>query len=359
MNRFKNILVVFNSKTDNGALFEHAVDLAQRNRAALMVVDVIEEAPHGLAMPVRPKPASETQESAIPIIEGFPHDTKVQPAPKPLVDGRKRMACTTEEPTLDIQEYILQEEQRSLEQFVAAIRHAGIQVNGKTMYGTPFLEIIQEVLRSQHDLVMITADGRGGLKEMLFGNTTMHLMRKCPCPVWVIKPGQIKRFNRILAAVDLVPDDMVRIALNTKIMELSTSLARLGQSELVIVHAWTMFGESALRSGRSGISNEAVERLLRETQDAHRQWLIELLQQHPLEGLKCEVYLLKGEAGTLIPELARAKAIDLIVMGTVSRAGIAGLLIGNTAEKVLHRVDCSMLTVKPEGFITPVKLDPA
>jgi universal stress protein E len=46
-------------------------------------------------------------------------------------------------------------------------------------------------------------------------------------------------------------------------------------------------------------------------------------------------------------------------MGTVSRAGIAGLLIGNTAEKVLPQVDCSMLTVKPEGFVTPVKLDPA
>lgn len=60
----------------------------------------------------------------------------------------------------------------------------------------------------------------------------------------------------------------------------------------------------------------------------------------------------------MIPKLAQAKEVDLIVMGTVSRAGIAGLLIGNTAEKVLRRVDCSMLTVKPEGFISPVKLEP-
>jgi len=44
-------------------------------------------------------------------------------------------------------------------------------------------------------------------------------------------------------------------------------------------------------------------------------------------------------------------------MGTVNRAGIAGLLIGNTAEKVLRQVDCSTLAVKPEGFITPVLLD--
>ena len=73
--------------------------------------------------------------------------------------------------------------------------------------------------------------------------------------------------------------------------------------------------------------------------------------------LRCAASPDFAEAGALIPELALAKAIDLIVMGTVSRAGIAGLLIGNTAEKVLQQVDCSMLTVKPEGFVTPVKLD--
>ncbi len=43
MKRFMNILVIFDSKTDNRALFDQAVDLAQRNQAALMVVDVIEE----------------------------------------------------------------------------------------------------------------------------------------------------------------------------------------------------------------------------------------------------------------------------------------------------------------------------
>jgi nucleotide-binding universal stress UspA family protein len=56
----------------------------------------------------------------------------------------------------------------------------------------------------------------------------------------------------------------------------------------------------------------------------------------------------------LIPRVAERVRIDLIVMETVSRAGIAGLLIGNTAEKILHQVDCSVLTVKPDGFVSPV-----
>ncbi len=257
---------------------------------------------------------------------------------------------------IDIQERIKQEEQHSLQQFISGFQQAGIQTKSKTIIGVPFIEIIREVLRGHHDLVMISAEGREGLKGSPFGNTTMHLMRKCPCPVWVIKPGQPKQFSRILAAVDLAKEDNERTAIVQKIMELATSLARSSQSELLILHAWSMFGESILR-GRGGVSEESIKKLLQETQVMHRQWVIELLQQYPMDDLKSEVYLLKGEAGELIPELVQAKAVDLIVMGTVGRTGLSGLFIGNTAEKVLHQVNCSILTIKPEGFVTPVKLD--
>jgi universal stress protein E len=47
---------------------------------------------------------------------------------------------------------------------------------------------------------------------------------------------------------------------------------------------------------------------------------------------------------------------DLLVMGTISRAGLAGVLIGSTAERLLDRVDCSILAVKPEDFVSPVTL---
>ena len=58
-----------------------------------------------------------------------------------------------------------------------------------------------------------------------------------------------------------------------------------------------------------------------------------------------------------IVKLEKKKAIDLLVMGTVCRTGLSGFIIGNTAEKVLSEVNCSVLTVKPEGFVTPVTLE--
>ena len=46
----------------------------------------------------------------------------------------------------------------------------------------------------------------------------------------------------------------------------------------------------------------------------------------------------------------------LIIMGTVGRTGIPGFIMGNTAETILNRIDCSVLAIKPDGFVTPVRL---
>ena len=354
MKRFKNILVVFDSRIDNRALLDQVIGLAQRNQAALMVVDVLEGTYRAMDRPSYGQEVVPNQ-SDIPIIEEFPFDTPIELDADAPVKGVNSSISTANLPKIDIQEFIQKQEESSLQKFVAAIQQAGIQATSKTLFGIPFIEIIKEVLRNHHDLVMVTADG-GGVKESIFGNTTMHLMRKCPCPVWVIKPGQPKHFNRILAAVNLDPDEKSLPTLAIKIMELATSLARLGQSELLVLHTWRLPGKSIAKA-RGGFPIEELKILLQETREAHRQKLIEFLRQFTKEDLNPEVYLLKGEAGVLIPELALAKAVDLIVMGTVSRAGVAGLFIGNTAEKVLHQVNCSVLTVKPEGFITPVKLD--
>jgi nucleotide-binding universal stress UspA family protein len=236
------------------------------------------------------------------------------------------------------------------------MRQQGLDVRAKLLFGKPFLEIIREVLRENHDLVMKTAQGEGTLKGMLFGSTAMHLMRKCPCPVWVVKEEENERYARIIAAVDPDPADEQTNKLNVKIMDLATSLARLDQSELLVVHAWSLYGETILRGGGGRMGREEIDGLVREAEAAHKAKLDELLQKYDLHGLNYRVHLIKGEAGRVIPGLAEKRQADLIVMGTLSRSGVAGFLIGNTAEKILHKVDCSVLAVKPDGFVTPVKL---
>lgn len=48
--------------------------------------------------------------------------------------------------------------------------------------------------------------------------------------------------------------------------------------------------------------------------------------------------------------------IDVVVMVSIARSGIPGLLIGNQAEKTLNNIKCTVLIVKPDGFLSPVTI---
>jgi nucleotide-binding universal stress UspA family protein len=314
MHRFKNILLLHDTRPEHKLILKRAVDLARRNHARLTVVDVIEE------------------------------------------DSWDSGEIYGSQPFRDLKQFVIKERQEELETAIEPVRQQGLDVRAKLLFGKPFLEIIHEVLRKNHDLVIKAAQGEGGLQGMLFGSTAMHLMRKCPCPVWVVKKGGSERYNRIIAALDLNPSDGQRNELSAKIMDLATSLAKLEQSELLVVHTWSLYGETILRGGVGRMEKGKLDRLVREAEATHKRGLNDLLQKYDLVGSNHRVHLIKGEAGRVIPELAAKKEADLIVMGTLSRSGVAGFLIGNTAEKILHKVDCSVLTIKPEGFVTPVKV---
>ena len=66
------------------------------------------------------------------------------------------------------------------------------------------------------------------------------------------------------------------------------------------------------------------------------------------------VELIQGEPEDVIAQLVESHGIDVVVMGTVARTGLAGLVMGNTAERVLQRLRGSVLAVKPPGFESPI-----
>ncbi len=93
---------------------------------------------------------------------------------------------------------------------------------------------------------------------------------------------------------------------------------------------------------------------MNETQDEHRSALERLLKAAGISGTH-HVHHLRGAADELIPTFVTDKKIDILVMGTVARTGIPGFIIGNTAENILQKLTCSLMALKPNGFISPVK----
>jgi len=306
MQRFKNILLLASDAAEMSETLERAVELAENNQAQLTVVDVLKE-------------SLKTKEPA-------------NTSPLPLDPGE----MTPED---------------RLERLIAPIRDKGVRIDAKVLTGIPFIEVIRQVLKYNYDLVMKTAAGATGTKAMLFGSTALHLMRKCPCPVWITKPTKHKHYTRIMAAVDPDTWDATKAGLNRMIMALATSLAVRENSELHVVQAWSPYQESILPENATPFGTvEPGE------PEIHKRSLNELLARYTVNGLNQQVHLVEGNAEDVILSLAKEKHIELIVMGTVGRVGLPGFFIGNTAEEILRQVDCSVLTVRPDGFVTPVTI---
>jgi universal stress protein E len=311
MQRFRNILLVLNPEVEGTAALDKAVALARQNKGRLTLFSVVKEPPgaHGYS------------------------ESIVQHQLDSAVAERKEW----------------------LRGLMVSQPHDDIDFVIKVVEGISFLEIIRQVLREQHDLAITTAEEIKGINTRLFGTTSMHLMRKCPCPVWVVKQAQTQPFARILAAVAPSVYDPKRDSLNPLILQLAGSMARRDTAELHIVNVWHLFSADYTRS--HGMTKAEQEEAKTQEEIQHKQRLDNLLDKVDLADLNPQLHLLVGNPDERIPELVEALDIDLLVMGTVSRTGIAGFVIGNTAEEVLNQVDCSVLTLKPEGFITPVTLE--
>lgn len=315
MKRFKNILALYDHKIGDEASLQRAVALAKMNGARLTVCQAIEKLPKDTVVLFRPLLGDE----------------------------------------VELQERFVAERTAHLERLVTAIRNDGVTVDVSVLTGKPFLQVIRAVLRENYDLVVMTADVFRGLRDVTFGSTSMHLMRKCPCPVWVMQPGASPRPERIVAAIDPNFPADTPDALSLKILELASSLARLEQCALDIVHVWDFLGTD-LDSSRSEISTASRKQLTEKNRSAHQSTVDHLLANVDLSDVQFTVHLPNGDPAHTIPQFVHDHKGDLLVMGTIGRTGIAGFFIGDTAESVLRQVDCSVLAVKPEGFATPVTL---
>lgn len=309
MHRFKNILCYVGGPSDPQPGLTEATELAVRNGATLTVLDVLPESTEGPWLTVPGKP--------------------------------------------DLEQLVVTSRLRDLEELTAPIAARGVRVRTAADIGSPFVEITRRVLADGHDLVIKTAQGLESRMGGLLGTTALHLMRKCPSPVWVIKPALGPRFGRVLAAVDPDPEKPGSHELGVRVLEHARSLAEVSDCRLHVVHAWWLYAEATLSGPRIKMSADELDVLLNETRATAKSALDGLLQDVDLSRVEHEIQLVKGIPSEVISALAAES--DLAVMGTVSRSGIAGVLVGNTAESVLRRIECSILAVKPRGFQTPLR----
>ena len=169
----------------------------------------------------------------------------------------------------------------------------------------------------------------------------------------VLKPRKRIDHARILAAVDLRKLAGRKQNLDEKVMHMASSLAGMEEGQLDLSHAWHLPYEKKLINEERVALYKTVKQMNKELRETENRNLQELADEYAY--LKPATHMLKGAPDEVIPSFAANHGTDLVVMGSVGRGGVAGFFIGNTAERLLQRLNCSVLTVKPAGFKSPVK----
>lgn len=220
--------------------------------------------------------------------------------------------------------------------------YTGNDITVHVEVGDPPVDIVRYLIANEHDLLIVAGDNADSAA------TIRRLLRLCPAPVWVLRPGH--EGGRVLAAVD--PDDDPH--LNDLIVQLAQSQAQLRDGELHVAHAWELHGETILASSEYlPVPGPLLAQLAEQTETAHRRAFRDTIERSGIGPH--HQHVVNGTPTQAIIGLLHLYRIDLLVMGSIGRAGIEGIVIGNTAESLFAKVLCSVLVLKPPGFESPIR----
>ncbi|MDZ4687523.1 MAG: universal stress protein [Planctomycetaceae bacterium] len=227
-----------------------------------------------------------------------------------------------------------------LNQHAERLRAEGLTVDVLVRIGKSWQELAQQAQSGRHDLVVVGTRKRGTAARMLFGSTSHKLLRSGPAPVWIAKPGEVRELREVLVASDFSDASLVAL-------QAGVAAAGALNAKLFLVHALEFPFEAYMRT--AGVSEQQVadyrKKMHAEAQHNLQQHLHQTDYRTVQPGVKIEV--IEGQPDDVIPKFIDDNEIDLLVIATHGRSGFSGLLLGNTAERILPHAHCSLLVTRP------------
>lgn len=213
--------------------------------------------------------------------------------------------------------------------------------------------IIRHSIRSGAGMVMKDTHHHGPLKRTLLSNTDWDLIRHCPAPLWLVKPGDFSAKPKIIAAIDPGHEHDKPASIDHSIVNMASALAKQIGGELTVVHCYDP--TPAIASGATAMAAPVAvpsAHITEAVREEHQQALNEFIANSTVTS--ADARLIEGRPEDVLPALAEDGEADLLVMGAVARGRFATAFIGHTAERVLEHVPCDVLIVKPDDFETTI-----
>lgn len=190
------------------------------------------------------------------------------------------------------------------------------------------------------DLVVMGTHGHRGAARLFLGSVAAEVVRSARCPVLTLRREpegrSLEGLDRLLVPVDFSDHSVAAIAA-------ARNLAHRWGAALDLIHVVeidtlpTFYGPGAVIDVRPRLEQRSAEELQR------------LIEEKAGPEVEVHYTVAVGRAGAEIVRHAEETGADLIIQPTHGRTGIARMLLGSTAERVLRTAHCPVMTLKPFG----------
>ena len=251
-----------------------------------------------------------------------------------------------------LREEFVSERLEYLEETADDLRAGGLAVETHVHWDNPLYRgIVRRVVESAPDLVVKDTHYHTALRRTLFTNTDWSLIRTCPAPLLLAKGGDWPAVPHIVAALDPGHLGDKPAALDHDILEWGELLAARTGGELHAVHAFfpaAMLAATTTMAGMPPVSGVTAAEVVAAERERIAGELSGIVATHAVDPAR--IHLEQGSAADVLPRVAEGLAASLLVMGAVSRSRLQEIFLGSTAERVLDRIACDVLVVKPGDF---------
>jgi universal stress protein E len=218
-------------------------------------------------------------------------------------------------------------------------------------HNRPFEQIIAQVLNNDYDIVIKGTHQHDKFKSVIFTPTDWHILRKCPCPVLLVKEHLWPDNGNILAALNISSEEEEHKALNKKITAEAKQLTQVMKANLHLVNSFPGTPVNIAMEIPEFNASDYNHSMLKHHQKA-------MLAHATAFNIAPEnTHIKEGFPEDIIQSIAAKLDAELVILGTIGRTGLSAALIGNTAEHVIDRLNCDVLALKPDGYISPLDVD--
>ena len=237
--------------------------------------------------------------------------------------------------------------QQWLDTFISEAEKKNIEISTEVHWQKNLHNAVMASMNTSNFDLVIKGTKPHSIVDRIFTHSDWNLLRHCPAPVLLVKSAKPWANNRILASIDATSHDEGHKLINENILDFAEHLADHFSTDLHLVNSYPMVA-LAFAMVPEVTAPDDIQKYITE--------------QHKVE---CEYYankysinddhihITEGDPDDVVEVMAKEIEADLVVIGTVAREGLSGVLLGNTAERIIDRVLCDVLVIKPLDGVKP------